>query len=96
MQNLLNFCADSLFSLHSFYIELGHSVTLILYSRTYNLDDGMDGVMLVELVCGGMQCWERLCAARRCSPMPWAAAASYTATLAVGMAHSSCYRDRVL
>jgi len=50
--------------------------------------DGMAGVVLVELACGGMQCWKRLCAARRCSPMPWAEAASSIAALAVGMAHS--------
>ena len=57
--------------------------------------DGMAGVELVELACGGMQSWKRLCAAQRCSPMPWAAATSSTAALAVGMAHSSCNRDRV-
>ena len=57
--------------------------------------DGMAGVALAELACAWMQCWKRLCAAQRCSPMPWAAAASSTAALVVGMALCSCYRDRV-
>ena len=57
--------------------------------------DGMAGVVLGELACGEMQCWMRLCAARRCSPMPWAAATTCTNAVVVGMAHSSCFRDRV-
>ena len=54
-------------------------------STWFSMVDGMAGVVLVELACGGMQCWKRLCAARRCSPMPWAEAASSIAALAVGI-----------
>ena len=60
----------------------------------------MAGVVLSELACGEMQCWMRLCDARQCSPMPWAAVASYTTALTtaivVDMALCSCFRDRAL
>jgi hypothetical protein len=61
----------------------------------FSMVDGMTAVVHNELAHGWMECRKPLCAARRCAPMPWAAAASCTAAIAVGMAQSSCYRDRV-
>jgi hypothetical protein len=65
-------------------------------STWFSMVDGMAGVVLAELACAWMQFWKRICAARRCLPMPWAAAASNNAVPAVGMALCSCFRDRVL
>ena len=67
-----------------------------LLSTWFSMVDGMAGVVLSELACGEMQCWMRLCDARQCSPMPWAAVVSYTTAIVVGMALCSCFRDRVL
>ena len=65
-------------------------------STWFSMVDGMAGVVLVVLACAWMECCKRLCAARRCSPIPWAATASCSIAVVVGMAHSSCFRDRVL
>ena len=64
-------------------------------STWFSMVDGMAGVAHNELAQGWMQCWMRFCAGWRCSPMPWAAAASCSVAVVVGMARSSCFRDRV-
>ena len=61
-----------------------------LLSTWFSMVDGRAGVAHNELAHAWMQCWMRICAARRCCTMPWAAAASCSVTLVVGMAHSSC------